>query len=131
MSFIARDYCYVCDTEIIYNALLAPIILIEGKQVPLCQECVEYANPRRVARGLTPIKVWPGTYSPFNDEIKIQFTARVGWPVIETPEKPRLVSGWREAPDIHRLFGEIYWAAELVAKEPEDTVNFTGEIEEK
>lgn len=128
MSFIERGACYVCDTEIVYNALLAPTFKLGGNKYPLCAECVEYANPRRVARGLTPIKVWPGTYGPFNDEIKFQFTGRIGWPVIETPEPRPPLIGWYEKPDVYRLFGGVYWAARINADENNDTVSFVGDV---
>jgi hypothetical protein len=82
MSFICTDACYTCGKKIVYNALLVPSFADHGVKRPLCRECVEYANPRRVARGLTEIKIWPGTYGPFEDE-------------------------WREKPDIYRFFGKV------------------------
>ena len=127
MSFVERGACYVCDAEVVYNVLLAPIFKLDGRSYPLCQECVEYANPHRIARGMTPIKVWRGAYGPFNDEIKFQFSGRIGWPVIERPE-PLLV-GWRDKPDVYRLFGGVFWAATISASESEDVVSFDGKVE--
>jgi len=130
VSLIQRGECYVCRDHIIYNILLVPNIGIDGERVPLCKECVEYANPIRAAKGLPTFKVFPGAYGPFNDEWHFRFNGRIGWPVIETPQ-PRRIVGWREEPDLHKMFGEIYWAVELVAKESEDIMDFIGTVEEK
>lgn len=129
MSFIAKGTCYVCGEQITYNALLVPSFAVGGERVPLCLDCVEFANPRRVARGLPAIKVWPGTYGPFNDELKFMFQGRVGWPVVGTPPELPPELSWREKPDQYHFIIGVYWAATMDGSEAEDTANFIGKVE--
>jgi hypothetical protein len=122
MSFISTDGCYVCGTKITYNALLVPSFVDHGVKRPLCQECVEYANRKRMARGLSEIKIWPNTYEPFN-EFKFEFIGTV-----EAPP-PKLIKGWREKPDLYRFVVGVYWSVTMSAQEPHDVVSFSGKVE--
>lgn len=63
--------CYVCIASCIgfktifgFNPDLVPSITIDGVRQPICQDCVERVNPRRVANGLEPIVPLPGAYEP-------------------------------------------------------------------
>jgi hypothetical protein len=47
-----------------FNPNLVPSLRVEGVRQPICEECVERANPERIKRGLEPITVLPGAYDP-------------------------------------------------------------------
>ena len=54
--------CYACRRLFTYNPVRVPSVVIDGVRQPICQDCVELANPERVERGLPPIEVLPGAY---------------------------------------------------------------------
>lgn len=56
--------CFGCGTRFSFNADKVPSIPINGKREPICETCVERANPQRVANGLAPIVPLPGAYEP-------------------------------------------------------------------
>jgi hypothetical protein len=56
--------CYGCGRLFRFHAELVPSIPIDGVKQPICADCVERANPKRVANGLPPIEVLPGAYEP-------------------------------------------------------------------
>ena len=56
--------CVGCNAIFSYNAERVPSITIDGVRQPICEVCVERANPLRVANGLDPIVVLPGAYEP-------------------------------------------------------------------
>jgi hypothetical protein len=52
---LATGTCYGCGRVFSFNPVRVPSIPIDGVRKPICRECVERANPRRVANGLEPI----------------------------------------------------------------------------
>ena len=58
----ALSPCYGCGRLFTHSPLRVPSVLVSGTRVPICQRCVEAANPQRIARGLEPIVVLPGAY---------------------------------------------------------------------
>lgn len=56
--------CFGCNRPFTYNATWVPSIPIDGVREPICRECVERANPMRIANGLDPIVPHPDAYEP-------------------------------------------------------------------
>lgn len=54
--------CYGCRRVFQFNADHVPAVVINGEREPICRECVERANPRRIANGLPPIEILPDAY---------------------------------------------------------------------
>jgi len=44
--------CFGCQRIFNYNPVRVPSIRYQGQRQPICRECVERANPMRVANGL-------------------------------------------------------------------------------
>ncbi len=60
----AMGACIGCRKLFMFNADLVPSIRISGIREPICQACVDRANPKRIENGLEPITVQPGAYEP-------------------------------------------------------------------
>jgi hypothetical protein len=43
------------------------LLTLESSKEPICRECVEYVNPRRIANGLEPIVPAPDAYQPVEE----------------------------------------------------------------
>jgi hypothetical protein len=60
-------YCFNCGKLFSCNPNLVPslpaAVTGTGEKEPICQPCVEAANPTRVAKGLDPITILPGAYA--------------------------------------------------------------------
>ncbi len=56
--------CYGCGRAFTCNPDLVPSVLVEGVREPVCESCVERANPEREKNGLAPIVPLPGAYEP-------------------------------------------------------------------
>lgn len=56
--------CFGCGRTFSYSPTRVPSIRHEGVRQPVCQACVDAANPRRIANGLEPIVPRPGAYEP-------------------------------------------------------------------
>lgn len=54
--------CFGCGEVFSFNPDRVPSIPIDGVRQPVCQACIDRANPRRVANGLPPIVPLPGAY---------------------------------------------------------------------
>lgn len=54
--------CYGCGRSFTFSAERVPSIRVDGEREPICRDCVERANPERVANGLEPIRILPGAY---------------------------------------------------------------------
>lgn len=61
---IAISPCIGCGRTFAYNPVLVPSVPVNGVKEPICQACVDAANPKRIANGLEPIRVLPGAYEP-------------------------------------------------------------------
>lgn len=64
--------CIGCKRLFSFNPNLVPSITIEGVREPICQSCVDIANPKRIANGLAPIVPLPGAYEAA-DEAEVDF----------------------------------------------------------
>ena len=56
--------CVSCNKPFGFNPDKVPSLLIAGVREPVCEECVNRANPLRKANGLPPIVPLPGAYEP-------------------------------------------------------------------
>jgi hypothetical protein len=56
--------CYGCKRMFSFNADWVPSVPINGVREPICRDCVERANPQRIANGLDPIVPHPEAYEP-------------------------------------------------------------------
>lgn len=58
--------CFTCKRTIHFDPERVPSLpahLTRTKQKePVCRECIEAANPKRVANGLDPIEILPDAY---------------------------------------------------------------------
>lgn len=63
----ATSECCVCKRLFCYNPNLVPSIRINGVREPICEECVNWANPERLKRGLEPITILRGAYEPCDE----------------------------------------------------------------
>lgn len=62
MSAISE--CVRCRRVFEFNPDLVPSIAIDGIRRPICQQCVDWVNPKRRANGLPEIVPHPGAYEP-------------------------------------------------------------------
>ena len=62
--------CGVCHKPMSFNPHLVPSArgTPDGPREPICRQCIETANPKRIERGLPPIKILPGAYEPVSEE---------------------------------------------------------------
>ena len=60
--------CFGCRRIFSYNPKHVPSIPIKGVREPICRDCVEFVNPKRVANGLEPIVIRPQAYEPLREE---------------------------------------------------------------
>ena len=58
------DSCGVCGRHFMFNPLKVPSL----NDKAFCLGCVEEANTKRVAAGLTPHVIDPEAYEPCNEE---------------------------------------------------------------
>ncbi len=56
--------CVACGRVFSFNPDRVPSVTVKGSREPVCRNCVERANPRRVENGLPPIVPLPGAYEP-------------------------------------------------------------------
>lgn len=67
---LCQSACFGCGCLFSYNPDLVPSIRVNaqgqqdpaGEREPICRNCVDRANPKRLANGLEPIRVPPGAY---------------------------------------------------------------------
>jgi hypothetical protein len=59
---IALSPCYGCGQLFTYNPVRVPSVIVRGSREPICERCLEAANPQRIARGLEPMVLFPGAY---------------------------------------------------------------------
>ncbi len=65
---ICTSACFGCGLIFGYNPHKVPSIRVTGERRPVCQACVDVANPQRIAIGLEPITVQPGAYEAIREE---------------------------------------------------------------
>lgn len=56
--------CFGCGRMFAFNPVYVPSIPINGVKQPICLDCVNIANPRRIKNGLAPIVPHPEAYEP-------------------------------------------------------------------
>lgn len=56
--------CVGCGRPFAYNPHHVPSIRVNGEREPVCQMCVDLANPLRIKNGLDPIVPHPDAYEP-------------------------------------------------------------------
>jgi hypothetical protein len=60
--------CIGCGQTFCYNPDKVPSLRVEGIRQPVCRNCIEEANPIRIANGLEPIAIQPGAYEALPEE---------------------------------------------------------------
>ena len=60
--------CLGCKQTFGFNPHLVPSWRVNGVREPVCRNCVEAANSRRVKNGDTPHPIMPGAYEPIREE---------------------------------------------------------------
>jgi hypothetical protein len=59
---LCTSRCFGCGQVFSYNPVRVPSIRVHGSREPICQGCVNRANPMRIANGLEPIVPHPDAY---------------------------------------------------------------------
>jgi hypothetical protein len=59
--------CVGCRRIFSFNPMRVPSITWHGSKEPICQECVDRVNPKRIENGLEPIVPLPGAYEPCDE----------------------------------------------------------------
>lgn len=55
-------YCIGCGRLFSFNPMRVPSVTINGSREPICEGCVNRANPERIANGLPPIVPFSDAY---------------------------------------------------------------------
>ena len=63
----AMSACFGCGKVFAYNPNRVPSIRHEGVKQPVCLECINLANPRRIENGLSPLVPHPEAYQPLDE----------------------------------------------------------------
>jgi hypothetical protein len=63
----ATSACFGCGRLFSYNPVRVPSIRHQGDRKPVCETCVERANPERIKNGLDPIVPHPEAYQPCDE----------------------------------------------------------------
>jgi hypothetical protein len=66
----ATAACISCRRIFGFNPHKVPSIRIDGVRQPVCRQCIEAANPKRINAGLPPVEILPGAYDPM-DEVEL------------------------------------------------------------
>ena len=75
MGYVAAmSPCAGCGRVFSYSPTKVPSVVVRGQREPICQDCVDAANPKRIANGLPPIEVLPGAYEA-DDENEVPWDA--------------------------------------------------------
>jgi len=61
--------CFACGYLFCYSPTRVPSIRspFSGQKEPICLNCINRINPKRVANGLEPIVPLPGAYEPADE----------------------------------------------------------------
>lgn len=59
--------CWGCGLIFGFNPKRVPSIIVGDTREPICEGCVEDANPQRIANGLKPIEVHPDAYEAIDE----------------------------------------------------------------
>lgn len=58
--------CYTCGKQMTANPHFVPCVPAHltrtGEKEPVCRDCIERANPKRIENGLEPIEIHPDAY---------------------------------------------------------------------
>jgi Fe-S-cluster-containing dehydrogenase component len=65
---LAHGNCIGCGRMIAFNPVRVPSLTWKGSREPICADCVERINPRRIANGLPPIVPAPDAYEACREE---------------------------------------------------------------
>lgn len=62
MYAMAYGRCYGCKRIFGFNPVRVPSVVVNGSREPICQDCVNATNPKRIGNGLDPIVPLPEAY---------------------------------------------------------------------
>jgi hypothetical protein len=65
--FIAFGECFCCRRPFGFNPNLVPSYNHKGTKHPICKDCIDEANPKRIENGLEPIVPLEGAYEPADE----------------------------------------------------------------
>lgn len=69
MGYVScMEACFGCKRLFAFNPNKVPSVRVDGVRRPICQVCVDKANPRRIANGLPPIVPMEGAYEAMPEE---------------------------------------------------------------
>lgn len=60
--------CVGCNQPFGFNPLRVPSIRVKGKREPVCRQCTEEYNRRRVEAGFEPFEIPEDAYEPIPEE---------------------------------------------------------------
>jgi hypothetical protein len=60
--------CFACHKTFAFNPLRVPSIRVSGSREPICRDCIERANPLRIANGLPAIVPAPDAYEACDEK---------------------------------------------------------------
>lgn len=66
--FMATATCVCCGHLFTFHLKKVPVVKLESGRYPVCRNCINTANPLRVAKGLDPIAIPPGAYGPAGED---------------------------------------------------------------
>ena len=64
--------CISCHKIFSFNPNYVTSVMVNEHKEPICQDCIDAANPIRKERGLPEIKVHPNAYEP-EDESNLTY----------------------------------------------------------
>ena len=64
---LAMGECCACHRPFAFNPVKVPSIRIRGSREPICKECIDWANPQRIAAGLVPFSYAHDAYEPCDE----------------------------------------------------------------
>ena len=64
---LATSHCLGCKRLFSYNPVRVPSLRVNGVREPICQSCIDRANPERIKKGLPPLVPHPDAYQPCDE----------------------------------------------------------------
>jgi hypothetical protein len=64
----AMEACVLCGRPFLFNPHAVPSVNVQGVRRPMCRDCVDVVNAKRVAAGLDPFTIRPDAYEPLPAE---------------------------------------------------------------
>jgi hypothetical protein len=59
---LATGHCLLCKRLFSFNPVRVPSFRVQGSREPICQDCIEKVNIKRVDAGVPPFHISPDAY---------------------------------------------------------------------